>query len=240
MLLSNITTFKTAYFQADFFGKLIFLFLFALSSISWIFLLHRIWVYKQVKKESMQFQKIVNREKEKCLHLNIDKGNSPFHHIFSTLKHKTIEILDKNRFFTKEIANGGINHLSQNDIHLIESHLVATISKQKDRLDKNLFVLSTITTLAPFLGLLGTVWGILITFFEMEKGGMIGSNTAILGGLSTALVTTVLGLIIAIPSLISYSYLKNAGRLYTSDMQDFSHSLLSTVELQYRKVDIDK
>ena len=58
---------------------------------------------------------------------------------------------------------------------------------------------------------------------------------AVLGGISTALVTTVLGLIIAIPALVSYNYLKSTIGNYASDMEDFLYSLLSAIELQYRE-----
>ena len=106
-------------------------------------------------------------------------------------------------------------------------------------MEKNLFILSTIATLAPFLGLLGTVWGILVTFSQLHTGGSITSNSAMLGGLATALATTVLGLVIAIPALVAHNYLKNALKNYSSDMETFLYQLLSSIELQYRKVDID-
>ena len=84
----------------------------------------------------------------------------------------------------------------------------------------------------------GTVWGILITFSELQKGGSISSNAVVLGGLSTALTTTVLGLLIAIPALIAYNYLRNVNKEFYTEMHDFSHLLLSTIVLQYRKVDV--
>jgi biopolymer transport protein TolQ len=115
--------------------------------------------------------------------------------------------------------------------------VTATISAQNKALEKNLFMLSTIVALAPFLGLLGTVWGILVMFSGLHDGGGIGSNTSILGGLSTALATTVLGLIIAIPALVAYNYLKNHLRNYATDMDDFLTNLISQIELQYRKVE---
>jgi biopolymer transport protein TolQ len=61
----------------------------------------------------------------------------------------------------------------------------------------------------------------------------------IIGGLSTALATTVLGLVIAIPALIAYNYLKHRVANYSSEMQDFLYELLSYLELQYRRVDLD-
>ena len=239
-------TFFLAFTQADFFGKLIFLGLFSLSIICWFFLIHKIWMLRKVKAGSKQFQLLIEKEKNSLLNLSIEmiKGKGglyPFHHLYLTLKEKTIEILDKNHFFSlqKEIEEVNYkNYLSHSDIECIESHLESSIIKQRELIEKNMFILSTIVTLAPFLGLLGTVWGILITFGELQSGHSISSNTIILGGLSTALVTTVLGLLIAIPALIGYNYLKNSSRHYTTEMCDFGHFLLTTVELYYRKVDV--
>ena len=90
-------------------------------------------------------------------------------------------------------------------------------------------------TLAPFLGLLGTVWGILLTFSQIEAKGMSGSNTGMLAGLSLALATTVVGLLVAIPALVGYNYLRNWLREYRREAEEFSHLLLTSVELQYRK-----
>jgi biopolymer transport protein TolQ len=151
-----------------------------------------------------------------------------------------VEILNKNIYFSSQ--NAGKEraqvHLSHVDLEIVETHVLTTISAQTKKLEKNLFILSTIITLGPFLGLLGTVWGILITFSELNAGGSAGSNTAVLGGLSTALSTTVLGLVIAIPALVSYNYLRNSIKNYSSDMEDFLYQLLCSVELQYRKADV--
>ena len=60
----------------------------------------------------------------------------------------------------------------------------------------------------------------------------------ILGGLSTALATTVLGLLIAIPALIAYNYIKSLLSDINADMESFSHDILSDLELQYRNVEV--
>ena len=234
-------TFINAYFQADPFGKGIFLGLFFLSLISWFFILHKMWIFKEVKNCSSLFQALIEKHRDSILNLSHEQLPKiahrdiphPYAHLYLTLKNKTVEILSKNNRHAD-----AINYLSHHDIELINAHLHSTIIRQKENLEKNLFILSTTITLAPFLGLLGTVWGILITFSELQNGGTASSNTVILGGLSTALATTVIGLLVAIPSLIAYSYLKNFSRRYTSEMVDFSHEMLSTIEMQYRKVDI--
>jgi biopolymer transport protein TolQ len=108
------------------------------------------------------------------------------------------------------------------------------------KLEKNIFVLSTIVTLAPFLGLLGTVWGILLTFSDLQAKGSTAGSANMLTGLSLALTTTVLGLLIAIPALIGYTYLKNKLREYKRETEDFSHRLLTVIELHYRKPEYEK
>ncbi len=243
-MLAASNIFFSSYAQSDFFGKLIFLGLFLLSLICWIVLLHKAWVTRNVKRVSSEFQRALEENKRPLFSLDMadlpgpfsSSVPHPFGQIFQDLKQKTLEILNKNRFFTTKEGEQGAVFLSSEDLKIIESHVMTTISHQTKSLERNLFILSTIVTLAPFLGLLGTVWGILITFSELHGGASISSNSAILGGLSTALATTVLGLVIAIPALISYNHLKNSLNILASDMEDFLSNLLSTVELQYRKV----
>jgi len=247
-ILANIGTFVTAYAQSDLLGKLIILSLISLSILCWIILIQKVWTTRQVGQISKAFRKAYHLNKDRLLHLELEELPKPknkliphpYAEIFRELKGKTVEILNKNHYFSSKHSgkeNGQV-YLSPNDLEIVETHVLTTISTQIKLLEKNLFILSTIITLAPFLGLLGTVWGILITFSELHSGATVGSNTAVLGGLSTALSTTVLGLIIAIPALIAYNYLKNAVKNYASDMEEFLYHLLSSVELQYRKADI--
>lgn len=229
----------SAYAQADFFGKCIFFGLFTLSVLCWVILVHKTFQFRKAKALACVFEKAFEKNKEP-LGFSLDQlpkakqkgGANPFAQVFQALKQKTVEILNKNHFFAEDKSQV---YLSRSDLELVESHVLTAISSEAKRLEKNLFILSTIVTLAPFVGLLGTVWGILLTFSELQAGASASSNSAILGGLSTALATTVLGLVIAIPALVFYNYLKNSFRYLTSDMEDFLYKLLSTIELQYRK-----
>jgi len=241
----SINVFVSAFSQSDFIGKLIFLGLFALSMICWIVLIYKVWETRSVRSLSLHFQKACEEQKDKLLQLNLSElpknklreALHPFAHIFSSFKEKTLEILNKNRFFLLKHSPDDQIYLTEADLNIVEALVLTTISSQTKKLERHLFILSTVVTLAPFLGLLGTVWGILITFGELHSGGSISSNSLILGGLSTALATTVLGLVIAIPALIAYNYLKNTIKHLSSDMEDFLYRLLSVLELQYRKVD---
>lgn len=239
MMIATISAFTMAFSQSDFFGKLILFSLIFLSALCWIVLTYKITTARRMRALSRLFQTDLSQQKTPLLQIELPSSQShPFQSIFGVLKTKTLEILNKNHYFLEQKGISDPVYLSPIDLDILETHVLTAISTERKHLEKNLFILSTIATLAPFLGLLGTVWGILVTFAEFHSGGTISSNAAILSGISTALATTVLGLIIAIPALIAYNYLKALLADYTSEMEDFLYTLLSQIELQYRKVDL--
>ncbi len=237
-LLATGNPFITAYVQSDGFGKAIFWGLFLLSALSWTILIHKAWLYYQVRRLSKEFTALFSEKDPLEIKFTRTKDRllevpHPFFEIYKTLKQKTLLIISRNHFFAPQAET----NLSESDLGLIESQVFSSLASQQKHLEKNLFVLSTIAALGPFLGLLGTVWGILLTFSELHSRGFASSNTAMLAGLSMALATTVIGLVIAIPALVGYNVLKNSVREYRRDMEDFSQLLLSSLELQYRKPD---
>jgi len=238
MLLVNhlfaANPFIDAYIQSDILGKLIFISLVILSVCSWVILAQKIIIMSRAKREAAQFYRVFDSQRDLPLAIEVDSlGGNPFRYLFQALKKHSLEILNKNRQF----GGGKVSYLTPADLDYVESHLHTTIAMQTRQLEKNLFILATIISLAPFLGLLGTVWGILTTFSEMQAQASGGGTQVVLGGLSLALTTTVLGLVDAIPALIGYNYLKNAIREIQTEMECFSIEILTAVERQYRKVD---
>lgn len=237
MIIGFTNPFASSYIESDFFGKCIFLSLFAVSAISWAVILHKLWILSKARKLCSEFEKFFSQHKKTPLEITLEIPKTTLHPFFSVyriLKQYTVEVLNKNRYFSKQEQI----YLSKDDLTMIESHLISTISQQMKELGKNLFILSTVKTLAPFLGLLGTVWGILVTFSGLQTHAISSANATVLSGLSTALATTVLGLVIAIPALVAHNYLKNAIVELNKDTENFSQLLLTTIELQYRKADV--
>jgi biopolymer transport protein TolQ len=238
-LLAAGNPFIGAYLQSDWFGKWIFWGLFLLSGVTWTVLIHKSWIFFKMRRLSSEFSDLFSEKEPLNLQFNRQiKGRllevpHPHFEIYKTFKQKVLAMISRNHFF----APGSETYLSEADLGLLESQVHAAISSQVKILEKNLFILSTVVTLAPFLGLLGTVWGILITFSHLHAKGLSVGNAGMLSGLSLALATTVIGLVVAIPAIVGHSYLKNAGKEYRRDMENFSHLLLSSVELQYRKPD---
>ncbi|MBA3815157.1 MAG: MotA/TolQ/ExbB proton channel family protein [Parachlamydiaceae bacterium] len=241
--------FFDAYLQSDVLGKMIFLGLFALSIFSWILIIYKGWLVHRARKYSIQFYEAFELQRSNPLSLECEnsarrKQPNPFLDLYSILKKHTIEILNKNRRFGQQnqqenqTESAALSYLSPADIDIVEAHLMSNMANQTKYLEKNLFYLSTIVSLAPFLGLLGTVWGILTTFSELQTQGGGGTHQMVLGGISLALATTVLGLIDAIPALIGYNYLRNSINDFQIEMDGFSNEILASVEMQYRKVDV--
>ncbi|HET9679793.1 MAG TPA: MotA/TolQ/ExbB proton channel family protein [Gammaproteobacteria bacterium] len=96
-------------------------------------------------------------------------------------------------------------------------------------LDRYLNTLGTIAAIAPLLGLLGTVTGMVQVFSTIVAVG-VGDPTAMAGGISEALFTTVGGLVVAIPSLIAYRYLRGKVRTLVVDMEAESIKLVEALQ----------
>ncbi len=106
----------------------------------------------------------------------------------------------------------------------VESALERTIAAEMRKLESKLIHIATASTLAPFIGLFGTVWGVLGAFQALGREGNASLST-LAPGISTALVTTIFGLLVAIPAVAMYNYLTgNVARL-SSQMDSFAHEL---------------
>lgn len=239
--------FFSAYVHSDFLGKAIFLALLALSIVSWVIIIYKLRLYFLVKKKAEQFSTLFHQQKQQALQIAIPPPSksefvNPFQELYRSLQQQSKEVLTKNLHFSRHLkgkAEQNTTFLSRTDIELLEGQLSTKISSLTKHLENNLFLLDTIKTLSPFLGLLGTVWGIVISFSGLHGDAGIGSSQMILQGLSLALTATILGLTNAIPALIGYSFLKQKFRDFTYDMEAFTSDMLATVELQYRQVDLD-
>ena len=96
------------------------------------------------------------------------------------------------------------------------------------QLEKGLGVLETVAGIAPLLGLLGTVLGILKVFKVISVMG-VGQATALAGGISEALITTIAGLFIGIPALVAYNYFANRAEALVLEIEKYSNRLLNKI-----------
>lgn len=223
-----------AYRQSDLFGKVIFIALLGLSIVTWAIWIKKWLFFREMKRRGVKIQQNFERKRHHPLSIDLPTSGHPFNEVYTAIKGQTLELLNKNK--QEASIEKGVA-LSQSDIELMDASLGPKLSQQLKGQERNLFILSTIVSLAPFLGLLGTVWGILVTFSHLQHGAGAGAHAMVMNGLAMALGTTVVGLLVAIPALIAYNILKAAIAEYVGGIEDFSRILLSSIELHYRKID---
>jgi len=112
-----------------------------------------------------------------------------------------------------------------------ENALQRALGRQTLRYESSMIFLATIVSGAPFLGLLGTVWGVMEAFsaISVQQSASIQS---IAPGVASALLTTIAGLIVAIPSMFGYNYLLASTRLLITESENYASSLADRIELE--------
>ena len=123
--------------------------------------------------------------------------------------------------------------LTAREIELVRGTCEHVLDEEEIRVEHGMGLISTIVTLAPMLGLLGTVWGVLDAFAEMGAAGSANLAT-IAPSISAALVTTVVGLLVAIPGVIFHSRISASIRHITSDMEGFADELIGRIACEFQ------
>jgi biopolymer transport protein TolQ len=107
-----------------------------------------------------------------------------------------------------------------------------TVAQESLKLESGLILLAIAVSGAPFLGLLGTVWGVMSTFGGIAMKGS-ATMAAMAPGVAAALITTVAGLLVAIPSMFGYNWLVHNLRVLTVELDNFAQELVSKMETEY-------
>ena len=111
----------------------------------------------------------------------------------------------------------------------VENAIQRGIARTLVRYEEKMVLLSSLVSGGPFLGLLGTVWGVMITFGALTEKATI---SMLAPGVSGALVTTTLGLLVAIPATFGYNFLLTQVKIMTTELENYASSLADRVELE--------
>lgn len=122
----------------------------------------------------------------------------------------------------------------QDFISRIERAIEKCIVNESLRFDKSLIVLATISSAAPFIGLFGTVTGIIDAFYSIGSQGA-ASIAVVAPGISAALVATAFGLFAAIPALMGYNVFRNKTRIIQQEMESFGADLINLFDKEFSK-----
>jgi biopolymer transport protein TolQ len=121
-------------------------------------------------------------------------------------------------------------------IEHVKRALEGAVAREALHLESGLILLAIAVSGAPFLGLLGTVWGVMDAFGGVAieaQAGKQASLAAMAPGVAAALITTVAGLLVAIPSMFGYNYLVHNLRVLTVELDNFAQTLASRMETEF-------
>jgi biopolymer transport protein TolQ len=122
--------------------------------------------------------------------------------------------------------------ISLAQMRMVQTAMERSVGESSLKLESQMVLLSTAVSGAPFLGLLGTVWGVMETFGDVAMAGK-ASLTAMAPGVSAALITTVTGLLVAIPAMFGYNWLITTLRGMVVELDNFAAELSSAFEHKY-------
>jgi len=196
--ISDEFTLMSLFFRADLVVKLVILILFAASIFSWTIIIHKIRLFRSLNKLTKSFEEIFWSGKS-LKSISLDSAemlDSPIRSVFLD----AIEEVEK----SKTISSKNYESVSRR----IERVMDASIDLETEKLSENFGFLATIGSTTPFIGLFGTVWGIMNSFQSIA----ISRNTSlavVAPGIAEALFATALGLLAAIPAVIAYNIFTN-------------------------------
>jgi biopolymer transport protein ExbB/TolQ len=124
--------------------------------------------------------------------------------------------------------------ISLKNMEHIKRAIENVVAKESLKLESGLIILAIAVSGAPFLGLLGTVWGVMSTFAGIAKAGT-ATMAVMAPGVSAALLTTVAGLLVAIPSMFGYNWLVHNLRAFTVELDNYAQELVSKMETEFLK-----
>jgi len=208
-------TVLTLIFKAGLVVKLVLLILLFFSIYSWAIIFFKLKLLSKVEKESEEF------------HRAFVKSKSWGELYQSTKKHSLSPLANLFR------AAYSMEDAGRNEIRSALKRIEAI---EANRLEKYLTFLATTGSTAPFIGLFGTVWGIMNSFMGIGRIGA-ASLAVVAPGIAEALIATAAGLVAAIPAVVAYNYFLSRTRRNISMMADFSEELLENYMRKHGKTE---
>ena len=211
-------TLISLFFRADIVVKLVILILFASSIFSWTIIIHKIRLFRSLKEISKQFEEEFwsGRSIKEITSSTRELPESPIKYVFN----EAVDEIEKSNQETTKKIDSLVDRLNR--------VMEAAIDFQNEKLSEYFSYLATIGATTPFIGLFGTVWGIMNSFQSIA----ISSNTSlaiVAPGIAEALFATALGLLAAIPAVVAYNKFNSDSRKYSGRIENFSKRFISII-----------
>ena len=201
------------FIRADFIVKSVIIILIVSSVYSWAIIFEKMKMFKKISKSTEEFEnKFWKSKSAETFYNNLpDNFEDPMANVFRN----SMEVMLKSR---------RTHNLNEKMSRMLEINS----EQQMEKIEKSYTFLATVGSTAPFIGLFGTVWGIMNSFQSIA----ISRNTSlaiVAPGIAEALFATALGLLAAIPAVIAFNKFNSDSRKYSQKLENFSKRLLSII-----------
>ena len=201
------------FIRADIIVKSVIVLLIACSVYSWAVIIEKFRLFKKINLSTEEFEtKFWNSKSAESFYNNLPTNTE-----------------DPMALVFKDAMQNLLKRKSKTDLHDRMTTMLETgIEKQMSKISKGYTFLATVGSTAPFIGLFGTVWGIMNSFQSIA----ISRNTSlaiVAPGIAEALFATALGLLAAIPAVIAYNKFNNDSILYSKKLENFSKRFLTII-----------
>ncbi len=203
------------FLRADFIVKSVIVILIAASIYSWALIFEKYKLFKRIDKSTSTFEEKFwkSRSAESFYNTFTNRDKDPVANIFQTAMVELIKTKSKSTSVQSARVSRVIEISADREIKLIEKHFT---------------FLATVGSTAPFIGLFGTVWGIMNSFQSIA----ISRNTSlaiVAPGIAEALFATALGLLAAIPAVVAYNKFNSDSKKYNARIENFSKRFISII-----------
>ena len=203
------------FLRADFIVKSVIIILIAASVYSWALIFEKYKLFKKIDKSTTSFEEKFwkSRSAESFYNTLTNKNKDPIATIFQSAMVELIKTKSKSSSVQSARVSRVLEISADKEIKLIEKHFT---------------FLATVGSTAPFIGLFGTVWGIMNSFQSIA----ISRNTSlaiVAPGIAEALFATALGLLAAVPAVIAYNKFNSDSKRYSGRIENFSKRFLSII-----------
>jgi biopolymer transport protein TolQ len=203
----------TLFLRADIIVKSVIIILIASSIYSWAIIFEKIKLFKKINKSTDEFEnKFWKSKSAESFYNSLPPNiNDPMANLFKD----SMQVLLKSK-------------RSSNLDEKMSRMLEINVDQQMEKIDKSYTFLATVGSTAPFIGLFGTVWGIMSSFQSIA----ISRNTSlaiVAPGIAEALFATALGLLAAVPAVVAYNKFSSDSKKYSQKLENFSKKFLSII-----------
>jgi biopolymer transport protein TolQ len=209
-----------------------------LSVASWTIILYKVWVFRRSERQSSSFLDVFRRSNKfsevqaVCRSL----ADSPLVGLFQAGYAELTTQLRQHVPDAVDVAEAqpraGAPRPTLRSLTAVDRALMRASAVEVNKLEKRIPFLATTASVSPFIGLFGTVVGIMMAFQGIGQTG--STNLGVVApGIADALVATAAGLVAAIPAVVAYNHLSNRVRLFAAEMDDFAMEFLNIAERNF-------